>query len=212
MILYMADMKSPVWVLITTYCWKGSSVVPDVPNRVYRIVCHWSIHKIFQIHGVGCLSFFHHQLGDSTYTNWLLSLCLSSTLTAKTLELATSTTFFFSEWPRTAKLGFLESSSRSFFISYISLPLFSEDLFGYIHGITTKTMQPRRCRCARSKKETTNLTRSAYVFLKGDRSTNLTKEGSFSTALFQIVRIPWTLHACHAHKRNATEMTKIWLK
>ena len=115
--------------------------------------------------------------------------------------------FFFSEWPRTPKLGFLESSSRSFFISYISSPLFSEDLFGYIHGITTKTMQPRRCRCARSKKETTNLTRSAYVFLKGDRSTNLTKEGSFSTALFQIVRIP-----CHAHKRNATEMTKIWLK
>ena len=155
MILYMADMKSPVWVLITTYCWKGSSVVPDVPNRVYRIVCHWSIHKIFQIHGVGCLSFFHHQLGDSTYTNWLLSLCLSSTLTAKTLELATSTTFlfffFFSEWPRTAKLGFLESSSRSFFISYISSPLFSEDLLATFVALLLKpcnqgTFQVQMCK------------------------------------------------------------------
>ena len=40
------------------------------------------------------------------------------------------------------QIGFLESSSRSFFSS-VSQPHRSEDLFGYIPGITTTTMQPR---------------------------------------------------------------------
>ena len=47
-----------------------------------------------------------------------------------------------SEWPRTAKLGFLESSSRSFFICHISSSLFSEDLFGYIRGIIYILLKP----------------------------------------------------------------------
>ena len=62
------------------------------------------------------------------------------------------------------RIGYLESSLRSFFISYISSSLFSEDLLGYIPGITTTTMQPTkelsRGRCVRSKK-TTNFTRNA---------------------------------------------------
>ena len=41
------------------------------------------------------------------------------------------------------QIRFLESSLRSFFIGYISSSLFSEDLFGYIPGISSTTMQPR---------------------------------------------------------------------
>ena len=40
------------------------------------------------------------------------------------------------------QIGFLESSLRSFFSS-ISYSHLSEDLFGYIPGITTAAMQPR---------------------------------------------------------------------
>ena len=51
------------------------------------------------------------------------------------------------------QVGFLEGSLRSFFISYVSSSLFSEELFGYIPGIPTTTMQPRnssRSKCVRS--------------------------------------------------------------
>ena len=77
---------------------------------------------------------------------------------------------------------FFESSLRNVFSS-----------ISYLAGIlNTTTMQPtiqgQLCRI----KETTNLTKNAdYIhvsFLKGD--TNLTKEGSFSTKLFEIVSIP----------------------
>ena len=41
------------------------------------------------------------------------------------------------------QIGFLEGSLRNIFLSYISSSVFSDDLFGYIPGITTTTMQPR---------------------------------------------------------------------
>ena len=39
------------------------------------------------------------------------------------------------------QIGFLESSLRSFFFSYISYPLFLEDLFGYVPTTTTTSSQ-----------------------------------------------------------------------
>jgi len=54
------------------------------------------------------------------------------------------------------QIGFLESSLKSFFFSYISYSLSSEDLFGYIPGISTAnhaTKELSKGRCARSKKQ-----------------------------------------------------------
>ena len=46
-------------------------------------------------------------------------------------------------------------------------------------------------------------------FLKGN--TNLTKEGSFSTTFCSNYK-HFLNFMCYAHKTNANEVTKIWLK
>ena len=84
------------------------------------------------------------------------------------LTLVTLTTF--SGWSQLhqcdqgmLQIGFLENLIRSFSISYISYSPFSEDLSGYIPGILTTTMQPRRTLQGHmcEIKEITNLTKNA---------------------------------------------------
>ena len=48
-----------------------------------------------------------------------------------------------------------------------------------------------------------------YRLLKGD--TNLTNEGSFSTTFCSNSKHSLNF-MCHVHKRNESEVTKIWLK
>ena len=97
------------------------------------------------------------------------------------------------------------------FHSYISLSLVSEDPFGYIPGVgnhSHATKELSISRCARSNKQ---LHQICWFIgsLKGD--TNLTKEGSFSTTFCSNSK--HSLNCMyHVHKRNATEVTKIWLK
>ena len=101
---------------------------------------------------------------------------------------------------------FLESSLRSFFSYYLC----SEDLFGYIPGISTTNVPTKelpRDGYVRSKKQQTSPERLVYRLSEGD--TNLTKEGSFSTTLCSNCKHSLNL-TCHAHKRNATEVTKIY--
>ena len=86
------------------------------------------------------------------------------------------------------QIGFLEGSLRSFFISYCNIN-FSEDLFGNIPGNTTTTMQPTNSPEADVYKNNKPHQKCWFIgFLKGD--TDLAKEGSFSSKLFQIVSIP----------------------
>ena len=66
---------------------------------------------------------------------------------------------------------------------------FSEDLFGYIPGIATITMQSTHCPEADVYENNKPHQKCWFIgFLK--RDTNLTKEGCFSSKLFQIVSIP----------------------
>ena len=86
-------------------------------------------------------------------------------------------------WPKNAwyQIDFLESSLRSFALVTLASLFFSEDLFGYIPGISTTnhaTKELSKGRCVRSKKQQTS---PEMCFLKGD--TNLTKRRSFSTTL-----------------------------
>ena len=108
---------------------------------------------------------------------------------------------------------FLESPLRNFSLVTLTFLLFQKTnlviflvaIFNHSHA--TKELSIGRC--ARSKKQQTSPKMLFIGYLKGD--TNLTKEGSFSTTFCSNSK--HTLNfMCHVHKRNATEVTKIWLK
>ena len=103
------------------------------------------------------------------------------------------------------------TSLRSFF-SYSSQSLFSEDLFGYIPGISTTnhaTKEPSRGRCLRSKKQ--QISPEMLIYMLSERLFYFNKEQSFSTPLCSNCKHSLNC-TCHTHKRNATEVIKIWLK
>ena len=78
------------------------------------------------------------------------------------------------------QIGFLESSLRSFFFSYISI--FFRRLFGYIPAIFTITMQPTNSACVGSKKHQT--APEMLIYRPSAWDPNLTKWRSFSTTFW----------------------------
>ena len=122
--------------------------------------------------------------------------------TAKTLGF-TLTTFL-------GCLSYINVTKEWYQIEKASLvTLVSEDLFGNIPGISTtyhaiKELQGMQM-CVRSKQQHTSPEMLIYKF--SEKLYILTKRET--PQLYSDCK---QLFACHAHKGNATKVTKIWLK